>query len=258
MHELSARWVTRAEGNEHLYSTAQGAAAARTISYSVSGENQTDPGLPRRAAAARRHLQVVRRQIGQRLRQHDRRASRPTPASSATARSVRSDRSTCRPTPTACARAARARAAPARRRSARAGQAESPHGRRAQGTSLRQVGHRHRLLGHSRPGDRPAGVRAAGRPLRRRRSALSRHLAGIARGDGGERRRLSRPRATGDSSSRSAAIPTSTSSASAPSRRSCSRAIAWSPTPTPAGRSTRRCASSRRCATSTSTSSSPA
>ena len=37
-----------------------------------------------------RHLQVVRRQIRHRLRQHDRRASKPTPGSSATAKSARS------------------------------------------------------------------------------------------------------------------------------------------------------------------------
>ena len=41
-------------------------------------------------------------------------------------------------------------------------------------------------------------------------------------------------------------------------RRAAARPTAWSPTPTPAGRSTRRCASSGRSATSTSTSSSPA
>ena len=52
---------------------------------------------------ARRQLQVVRRQVGLGLRQHGRARSRPTPASPATARSVRSGRSTCRPTPTACA-----------------------------------------------------------------------------------------------------------------------------------------------------------
>ena len=103
---------------------------------------------------------MVRRQVGHRVRQHASSASRPTPASSATARSARSGRSICRPTPRACAPGSRELgAAPARRRPARARQAEPPHGRGAQGPSLRQVGHRHRLLGHPRPGGRPAGLR---------------------------------------------------------------------------------------------------
>ena len=101
------------------------------------------------------------------------------------------------------------------------GEAQSPDGRRAQGASVREERHRHRLLGHPRPGDRPAGLRAARRPLRRRRAPLPRDLAGVARRDGGAASPAIAPRATAASSSRSAAIPTSTSSGSAPSRRSC-------------------------------------
>ena len=48
----------------------------------------------------------------------------------------------------------RAGAASARRGPAAAREAEPPHGRRAQGPSLRQVRHRHGLLGHPRQGRR--------------------------------------------------------------------------------------------------------
>ena len=48
---------------------------------------------------------------------------------------------------------------------------------------------------------------AARRPLRRGLRPLSRHLAGIARGDGGEGRRATAPRDTGASSSRSGGDP---------------------------------------------------
>ena len=68
--------------------------------------------------------------------------------------------------------------------------------------------HRHGLLGHPRQGGRPAGLHAAGRPLRRRLRALSRDLAGVARRDGRQGRGLSRARATAGSSSRSAATRT--------------------------------------------------
>ena len=60
------------------------------------------------------------------------------------------------------------------------------------GTSLRQVGDRHGLLGHPRQGDGPAGLRPAGRALRRRLRPLSGDLAGGARGDGAARGRLPR------------------------------------------------------------------
>ena len=43
-------------------------------------------------------------------------------------------------------------------------------------------------------GGRPAGLHAAGRTLRRRLRALSRHFAGVARGDGRQGGRLSRRR----------------------------------------------------------------
>ncbi len=46
---------------------------------------------------------MVRRQVGHRVRQHDRRRRDRRRARSATARSVRSGRSICRPTPRACA-----------------------------------------------------------------------------------------------------------------------------------------------------------
>ena len=72
-------------------------------------------------------------------------------------------------------------------------QAEPADGRRPTGPRVRQVGDRHGLLGYPRQGDRPTGLRAAGRPIRRRLRALSRDLAGIARGDGAARGRLSRP-----------------------------------------------------------------
>ena len=112
-------------------------------------------------------------------------------ADAATARSARSGRSTCRPTPTACAPASRSwgRTCSAKTR-CQLPEAEPPHGRRPQGARLRQVGHRHGLLGHPRQGDGAAGLHAAGRPLRRRLRPLSRHLAGVARGDGEPRRRL--------------------------------------------------------------------
>ena len=112
------------------------------------------PRLPRRAAAARGQLQVVGRQVGlvfdstivaRRDRRRHHRLRRGLPARA---------RSTCPPMRTASrAGIARARAAPARPRSARARRAQPPHGRRAQGPSLREVGDRHRLLGHPRQGD---------------------------------------------------------------------------------------------------------
>ena len=221
-------------------------------------EDHPHPGLPRRTAAARNDLQMVRRQVRHRLRQHHRarrngrRAGRPR--RSLSARPVL-PAGLCRGR---ARRPARARAAPARRRSAAARQAQSPDGRRAEGASLREERHRHRLLGHPRPGRRPAGVRAARRPLRRGRPPLPRHLAGIARRDGGARRRLSRRRlpplpaqSRRRSRRRHRAHPRRRREARSP-------AIGSSPTPTPAGRSTRRCASSKACATWTSTSSSRA
>ena len=62
---------------------------------------------------------------------------------------------------------------------------------------------------------------------------------------------LPRPRATASSSSRSAARSRPTSPASAPARRCSSPATCWWPTPTPAGRCTRRRGCATRCATST-------
>ena len=121
--------------------------------------------------------------------------SRPTRDSRATARSVRWDRSICRPT----------------RQGARTGIAElGPHllgedprqlapaepadGRRAARPPVCEVGPRHGVLGYPRQGDRSAGLRAPGRALRRRLRALSRDLPGGARGDGAARGRVSRRR----------------------------------------------------------------
>ncbi len=141
---------------------------------------------------ARRELQVVRRQVGLGVRQHDRggrdRRGRHRLRRGLSARAV---------LPAGLCRGVRAGIAelgphllgedPTAAR-----QAQPPHGRRPPGPSLREVGDRHGLLGHPRQGDRPAGVRAPGRPLRRRLRPLSRHLARIARGDGRARGRLSR------------------------------------------------------------------
>ena len=112
---------------------------------------------------------------------------------------------------------------------------EPPDGCRPQGTRLRQVRHRHGLLGHSRQGHGPTGVHSSGRPLRRRFRSVSRHLAGIARGDGEARRGLSRRRLHADFSSRSAATRIPTSNAFAPFARCSNRATASSPTPIPVG-----------------------
>ena len=135
-----------------------------------------------------------------------------------------------------CARGhRRAGAAPARRRPAPARPAQPPHGRGIARPRLRQVGHRHGLLGHPRQGNRPTGVRAPGRPLRRRLRALPRHLAGSTRSDGARASPNIARRAIAAFSSRSAATRSTTSSAFAPSLPSCKPATPWSPTPTPAG-----------------------
>ena len=102
----------------------------------------------------RGHLQLVGRQVGHRLRQHDRpgrdrrrhrRLRRGLPARAVLPAGLRHRRPR---------RDRRARPASARRGPARARAAEPPDGRRAQGTPLRQVGHRHGLLGHPRQGRR--------------------------------------------------------------------------------------------------------
>ena len=125
---------------------------------------------------------MVGRQVRAGLRQHGRRASRPTRASSATARSARSGRSTCRPMPRACGPGSRELGPHLLGEDPRElGELNRRMDARAQGASLRQVGHRHGLLGHPRPGRRAAGLRAARRPLRRRLRPLPRDLAGGAR-----------------------------------------------------------------------------
>ena len=138
------------------------------------------------------------------------------------------------------------------------GQAQPPDGRRAQGASLRQVGHRHRLLGHPRPGRRAcrsaccwaaatATTSCSTAPSRRSRPRPwpeGRRLSG---------RGLPPVPAQGGRRSRTRHRPHPRRR-----RRARSRATAWSPTPTPAGSCTRPCAWCGRCATSTSTSSSPA
>ena len=148
----------------------------------------------------------------------DRRASRPTPGSPATARSARSGPFYL-PAYAEGVRAGLRELGPhlLGEDPRQLGKLNRTHGRRPQGPSLRQVRHRHRLLGHPRPGHRPAGLRAARRPLRRGLPPLPRHLAGVARRRWPPRSPAIAPRATAASSSRSAAIPTSTSRASAPS-----------------------------------------
>ena len=98
------------------------------------GENSTHPRLSRRAAAPRGHLQVVRRQVGHRLRQHHRarrdrrRAGRPRRSLPARARS------TCRPTPTASAPGSRSSGPHLLGEDPRAArQAQPADGRRAKG-----------------------------------------------------------------------------------------------------------------------------
>ncbi len=113
----------------------------------------------------------------------------------------------------------RTRPAPAGRGPAPARRTQPPHGCRAEGPSLRQVGHRHRLLGHPGTGRRAAGMHPAWA------AATAKTLACI----GPSRRNRPRPwplawpaigpKATAASSSRWAAIPTSISRGSARSRR---------------------------------------
>ena len=105
-----------------------------------------------------------------------------------------------------------------------------------QGPPLRQVGDRHGLLGHPRQGGRPAGLHAAGRPLRRRLRALPRHLAGGARrawrpsvaGYRAEGYRKFQLKVGGEPEADIARIR-------AVRRRAASPATGWWPTPTPAG-----------------------
>ena len=90
---------------------------------------------------------------------------------------------------------ARTGAASHRRRSARTREAESHDGRRAQGASVCEERHRHRVLGHPRPGRRDcrcASCSAAATATTVR--PLPRHLAGVAGGDGAQGRGLSRRR----------------------------------------------------------------
>ena len=83
----------------------------------------------------------------------------------------------------------RARAAPDRRGPARARAAQPPDGRGPQGPSLRQVGDRHRLLGHPRPGGRAcrsrpcwagATARTSSSTARSRRSRRTQMAAKVA------------------------------------------------------------------------------
>ena len=82
-------------------------------------------------------------------------------------------------------------AAVARPRSLRARRAQRRHGRRHARASLREVGHRHRLLGPARSSQRPAGGDAARRTREPRRDVLPRHLARHAGEDGGAREAVS-------------------------------------------------------------------
>ena len=87
----------------------------------------------------------------------------------------------------------RTRPAPDRPRSSRTRPAEQAHGSIDARPSLREVADRHRLLGHSGQGHQLARGHAARRPLRAGFRALSRHLAGRARENGGDGEHLSRP-----------------------------------------------------------------
>jgi hypothetical protein len=59
------------------------------------------------------------------------------------------------PTPTACARGCASSGRTSWAPIPASWEAESPHGRRAQGASVREERHRHRLLGHPRTGGGP-------------------------------------------------------------------------------------------------------
>ena len=182
-------------------------------------EDQPHRGLSGRFAARRGQLQLVRRQVGHRLRQHRRRVETDDGPHRLRRGLSRSARSICPPTPTA--------SAPASPSSARTCSARTPLqlgklNRRMdaalKGHAYVKSAHRHGLLGHSGQGGGLPVCIAAGRPLRRRLRALPRHLAGVARGDGRPRSPATGPRAIGGSSSRSAAIRRRTSPASAPWR----------------------------------------
>ena len=85
-----------------------------------------------------------------------------------------------------------ARAAPDRRGPARARAAEPDDGRAHEGPPVREVGNRHRLLGHPRAGGGASRRDAARRAVRRRLRPLPRDLAGVARGDGAQGRGVPR------------------------------------------------------------------
>ena len=199
-------------------------------------EDHAHRGLPGRAAAARGQLQLVGRQVRAGLRQHDRRASRPTPGSSATARSARSGRSTCRPTPRASARGSREL---------------GPHligedPRSSAGSTARMdaalKGHPYvksaidiacwDILGQA--AGLPVCTLLGGRygedfALYR---AISQESPDAMAGQG---RRLPRRGLSPVPAQGRRRPGRSTSPASAPSRPSCETGDAWSPTPTPAG-----------------------
>ena len=166
-------------------------------------------------------------------------------ASSATARSARSGRSICRPTPTACA--------PASRELGPHLLGEDPRAARRSSTAAWTP--RSRAI----PTSSPASTSPAGTSSARRPGMPVCELLGGRYGDdfvlyraisqespeamAAQRRRLSRrglPPLPAQGRRRSR---TWTSSASAPSPRSSSPATGSSPTPTPAGCSTRPCAS---------------
>ena len=136
-------------------------------------------------------LQVVGRQVRHDLRQHHRRRGDERgprrlrgglPAGAVLPAGLRRGRA---------GGATRTRPAPDRPRPAGTAHAQPPHGRGTEGPPLRQERDRRRLLGHSRTGDRPSGVRADGRPLRRRGAALPGHFPRIAGTDGRQRRGVS-------------------------------------------------------------------
>ena len=97
--------------------------------------------------------------------------------------------------------------------------AQPAHGCGAARPPLREGADRHRLLGHPRQGRRAAGLHSCSAAPRRTTIELYRAITpGSRRRNGARRSPATAPRATPSSSSRSAAMPTTTSSASTPCR----------------------------------------
>ena len=199
-------------------------------------ENHRDQSLPGRPAAPRGPLQLVGRQFhgGVRLdrgRGRDRcrhhRLCRMLPARLGLSAVLRQGRAR---------RPRRDRAEADRPRPDRPLAAQPPHGRGAARPPLREGADRHRLLGYSRARSRACRSTSCWAAPSRTTIALYRAISQEdSGGDGARRSPAIAPRATRNSSSRSAATPTTTSRASGPAAPSCSRPTSSSPTPIPAG-----------------------